>query len=161
MDVSPSRKSISINKELAERVGFEPTLPIRVNTLSKRAPSATRPSLRVGRNDSYERSHSPRIASKEAFFSILWVMTLKPQPEEKRYRRYRKVGEDEDRGTKRLLPENLRSERRMPRTLLRTLLRRSRGPLRPKRRRTMHLRPQPWRDFRFQRTLAAAEPSYC
>src|SRR5256885_9041540 len=31
---------------LAERVGFEPTLPFRVNTLSKRAPSATRPSLR-------------------------------------------------------------------------------------------------------------------
>jgi hypothetical protein len=30
---------------MAERVGFEPTLPFRVNTLSKRAPSATRPSL--------------------------------------------------------------------------------------------------------------------
>jgi hypothetical protein len=27
-------------------VGFEPTLPVKVNTLSKRAPSATRPSLR-------------------------------------------------------------------------------------------------------------------
>jgi hypothetical protein len=40
-------------KVLAERVGFEPTLPFRVNTLSKRAPSATRPSLRrtFGRND--------------------------------------------------------------------------------------------------------------
>src|SRR5260370_15942930 len=34
-------------KELAERVGFEPTLPFRVNTLSKRAPSATRPSLPI------------------------------------------------------------------------------------------------------------------
>src|SRR6202158_2515926 len=33
-------------KSMAERVGFEPTLPFRVNTLSKRAPSATRPSLR-------------------------------------------------------------------------------------------------------------------
>ena len=33
--------------QLAERVGFEPTLPFRVNTLSKRAPSATRPSLRI------------------------------------------------------------------------------------------------------------------
>src|SRR4051812_39592715 len=32
---------------MAERGGFEPTLPFRVNTLSKRAPSATRPSLRV------------------------------------------------------------------------------------------------------------------
>ena len=35
-----------ITKVMAERVGFEPTLPFRVNTLSKRAPSATRPSLR-------------------------------------------------------------------------------------------------------------------
>jgi hypothetical protein len=33
-------------ENMAERVGFEPTLPFRVNTLSKRAPSATRPSLR-------------------------------------------------------------------------------------------------------------------
>ena len=33
-------------KELAERVGFEPTIPVKVYTLSKRAPSATRPSLR-------------------------------------------------------------------------------------------------------------------
>ncbi len=31
---------------LAERVGFEPTIPVKVYTLSKRAPSATRPSLR-------------------------------------------------------------------------------------------------------------------
>src|SRR5437899_5466502 len=31
---------------LAERVGFEPTLEFPLNTLSKRAPSATRPSLR-------------------------------------------------------------------------------------------------------------------
>src|SRR5580700_11782795 len=35
-----------ILNNMAERVGFEPTLPFRVNTLSKRAPSATRPSLR-------------------------------------------------------------------------------------------------------------------
>jgi hypothetical protein len=40
-----SNNSFIFNK-LAERVGFEPTLPFRVNTLSKRAPSATRPSLR-------------------------------------------------------------------------------------------------------------------
>jgi len=37
----------SQTRGLAERVGFEPTLPFRVNTLSKRAPSATRPSLRI------------------------------------------------------------------------------------------------------------------
>src|SRR6266571_975506 len=43
-----SRHEISIKIErMAERVGFEPTLPFRVNTLSKRAPSATRPSLRL------------------------------------------------------------------------------------------------------------------
>src|SRR5215471_1025340 len=34
-------------KNLAERVGFEPTIPVKVYTLSKRAPSATRPSLRA------------------------------------------------------------------------------------------------------------------
>ena len=32
---------------LAERVGFEPTLEFPLNTLSKRAPSTTRPSLRM------------------------------------------------------------------------------------------------------------------
>ena len=31
---------------VAERVGFEPTVPVRVHTLSKRAPSAARSSLR-------------------------------------------------------------------------------------------------------------------
>jgi hypothetical protein len=35
------------SKGLAERVGFEPTIPVKVYTLSKRAPSATRPSLRT------------------------------------------------------------------------------------------------------------------
>jgi hypothetical protein len=34
-------------KVMAERVGFEPTLEFPLNTLSKRAPSATRPSLRA------------------------------------------------------------------------------------------------------------------
>ena len=44
----PERAIVSVyaGKGVAERVGFEPTLPFRVNTLSKRAPSATRPSLR-------------------------------------------------------------------------------------------------------------------
>jgi hypothetical protein len=31
---------------LAEREGFEPPIPVKVYTLSRRAPSATRPSLR-------------------------------------------------------------------------------------------------------------------
>src|ERR1700685_4065636 len=47
---------------MAERVGFEPTLPFRVNTLSKRAPSATRPSLR--RKPGKERA--PRKVSHRA-----------------------------------------------------------------------------------------------
>jgi hypothetical protein len=39
-----------ISKELimAEREGFEPSLEFPLNTLSKRAPSTTRPSLRSG-----------------------------------------------------------------------------------------------------------------
>ncbi len=34
-----------IENKMAERVGFEPTLEFPLNTLSKRAPSTTRPSL--------------------------------------------------------------------------------------------------------------------
>ena len=33
---------------MAEREGFEPSLEFPLNTLSKRAPSTTRPSLREG-----------------------------------------------------------------------------------------------------------------
>jgi hypothetical protein len=36
-----------IENEMAERQGFEPWLEFPLNTLSKRAPSATRPSLRA------------------------------------------------------------------------------------------------------------------
>ena len=39
---------------MAERVGFEPTLEFPLNTLSKRAPSATRPSLHRKLHDSSE-----------------------------------------------------------------------------------------------------------
>src|SRR5262249_20195290 len=41
----PLRRS-QFSGDVAERVGFEPTIPVKVYTLSKRAPSATRPSLR-------------------------------------------------------------------------------------------------------------------
>ena len=34
-------------RRLAERVGFEPTVEFPLHTLSKRAPSTTRPSLRL------------------------------------------------------------------------------------------------------------------
>jgi hypothetical protein len=78
VDVSASHKSISINKKLAERVGFEPTLPFRVNTLSKRAPSATRPSLRRkhGKHDCFPEGY-PIVLSRLEFIPtwlhfILW-----------------------------------------------------------------------------------------
>src|SRR5580658_5218486 len=47
-------------KELAERVGFEPTLEFPLNTLSKRAPSATRPSLR--RDNGLRHKPSKKVA---------------------------------------------------------------------------------------------------
>ena len=51
-------------------MGFEPTLPFRVNTLSKRAPSATRPSLRqlVG-----EAEESDDALAYRDLSLILWV----------------------------------------------------------------------------------------
>ena len=42
--------------ELAERVGFEPTVEFPLHTLSKRAPSTTRTSLRVFRISSLQAS---------------------------------------------------------------------------------------------------------
>ena len=44
--VASIRCNLFIIQRLAERVGFEPTSRFRENTLSKRAPSATRTSLR-------------------------------------------------------------------------------------------------------------------
>src|SRR5213080_5407523 len=38
---------ISRGLKMAEREGFEPPIPVKVYTLSRRAPSATRPSLRA------------------------------------------------------------------------------------------------------------------
>src|SRR5690606_27946512 len=43
-DSSESRWRVAV--DLAERVGFEPTVPFPVHALSRRVPSATRPSLR-------------------------------------------------------------------------------------------------------------------
>ena len=53
---------VGTGRELAERVGFEPTLEFPLNTLSKRAPSATRPSLRRG---SFEKI----VRENETYFS--------------------------------------------------------------------------------------------
>src|SRR5580658_10573221 len=59
---------------MAEREGFEPPIPVKVYTLSRRAPSATRPSLRAhqfrfilsgkkeeGRN--YRKPENPRFSN--------------------------------------------------------------------------------------------------
>src|SRR5579864_3891406 len=62
---------------MAEREGFEPPIPVKVYTLSRRAPSATRPSLRAR-----EITHSyyqgtlpapsrPTPSLNRAWFSIL------------------------------------------------------------------------------------------
>ena len=56
---------LGIQRELAERVGFEPTVRFPVHTLSKRAPSTTRTSLRVFRINNlraigHRLSHTPR-----------------------------------------------------------------------------------------------------
>jgi hypothetical protein len=44
---SDSRRTTNPFRGMAEREGFEPPIPVKVYTLSRRAPSATRPSLRA------------------------------------------------------------------------------------------------------------------
>src|SRR5271154_1617647 len=68
-----------IVESLAERVGFEPTLPFRVNTLSKRAPSATRPSLRRKlrkKKTCFGKAFDCRVSEARllGLILILWVM---------------------------------------------------------------------------------------
>jgi hypothetical protein len=69
--------SVYANKVMAERVGFEPTLPFRVNTLSKRAPSATRPSLPT--------------QYRCTLFSILWLGGMEPQAQTSAQNRGEKI----------------------------------------------------------------------
>jgi hypothetical protein len=52
--------NLFILNNMAERVGFEPTLEFPLNTLSKRAPSATRPSLR--RDNGLRHKPSKKVA---------------------------------------------------------------------------------------------------
>jgi hypothetical protein len=42
------RDELALNAKMAEGVGFEPTIRLPVYTLSRRAPSTARPSLRLG-----------------------------------------------------------------------------------------------------------------
>lgn len=46
---APHRHQYQGIKKVAERQGFEPWIPFRAYSLSRRAPSTTRPSLRTGR----------------------------------------------------------------------------------------------------------------
>ena len=67
-------------------MGFEPTLEFPLNTLSKRAPSATRPSLRVSR---WAGTNTAARFTAKAFHavivtSILWVCLRNPQLEERK-----------------------------------------------------------------------------
>src|SRR5712692_7300207 len=55
-------------KRLAERVGFEPTLEFPLNTLSKRAPSATRPSLRR-----YREATATQARTCSSRFYVAWA----------------------------------------------------------------------------------------
>src|SRR6266487_2890681 len=64
---------------MAERVGFEPTLEFPLNTLSKRAPSATRPSLRRESFGKEPLNAKRGISRTFRSFSILWVKLWKPQ----------------------------------------------------------------------------------
>src|ERR1051326_3263356 len=74
-------------ENMAERVGFEPTLEFPLNTLSKRAPSATRPSLRRNPGGKNHSSRSAGLSCTRGYskrlscFSILWVNSTKPQLE--------------------------------------------------------------------------------
>src|SRR5262249_9933068 len=56
------RTRTTANHGLAEGVGFEPTLRFPVNTLSKRAPSATRPPLRSSIAGDRRRGAKPQAA---------------------------------------------------------------------------------------------------
>ena len=76
MDVN-GRQQITKYREIsnlmAERVGFEPTLPFRVNTLSKRAPSATRPSLPRHLTEAEVHGFGQRFPTAQRLMSILWA----------------------------------------------------------------------------------------
>jgi hypothetical protein len=64
---------------MAERVGFEPTIPVKVYTLSKRAPSATRPSLqrKVGTASLYRLM---RMLAQDGFRSTHAQMRAQTKP---------------------------------------------------------------------------------
>ncbi len=56
---------------MAEREGFEPSLEFPLNTLSKRAPSTTRPSLQFGKL----RTHETTVATKTQDITR-WVVPI-------------------------------------------------------------------------------------
>ena len=69
------RGGSTIEKKLAERVGFEPTLEFPLNTLSKRAPSATRPSLRRILIGTFT-ADGPRVGRQPDAFHYIWQLAI-------------------------------------------------------------------------------------
>jgi hypothetical protein len=68
------------SKILAERVGFEPTVEFPLHTLSKRAPSTTRTSLRAWQSTVYSDSEirkSPTVSQSEATRSTVDVVAFR------------------------------------------------------------------------------------
>ena len=66
-----------IYKILAEGAGFEPAIRFPVYTLSKRAPSATRPPLRRKRQRNREHLElQPLYSGQDFFFGLLRLISL-------------------------------------------------------------------------------------
>jgi hypothetical protein len=66
-----SRNCNTLRGSLAEGVGFEPTIRFPVYTLSKRAPSATRPPLRSLLGHSDGRLHLSHNVRRAALWGVL------------------------------------------------------------------------------------------
>src|SRR5947209_6369410 len=84
-----------VDGRLAEGVGFEPTIRFPVYTLSKRAPSATRPSLR-GRGPQYSRGRSadnPGVwVNCPALVSLPALRSLPAERQRQRFRLWTSAG---------------------------------------------------------------------
>jgi hypothetical protein len=144
-----NHSNILIIKELAERVGFEPTLPFRVNTLSKRAPSATRPSLRRESMEGTTLKEASCFAANAGDCARLFnSMGEVVEPQLERNMQQEVLELRRRRRRRRVFRENLRSQQ-----ALIEMLKARQKPT-----------PQPLRHsprYYFRRAQATAAPSYC
>src|SRR5258708_38652840 len=67
--LQPERLEKILVSRMAEGVGFEPTLRFPVNTLSKRAPSATRPPLRTALPEGAPPPSGTSTSAEDGLFS--------------------------------------------------------------------------------------------